>query len=72
MENKNLPAFPTMYDTSEELGIRTEGGLTKREYIATMAMQGLLAKYQGQTIDPKGLCPQAVQYADQLLKQLQS
>jgi hypothetical protein len=38
MENKNQPAFGSQYSEAE--GFQ---GLTKREYFAAMAMQGLLA-----------------------------
>jgi len=38
MENKDKPAYPV--ETHNEI----HGGLTKREYMAAMAMQGLLAQ----------------------------
>lgn len=43
-----------------------------RKYFAGLAMQGLIAKYTGQMVGAKGLIPQAVEYADELLKALES
>lgn len=65
--NKNLSAFALV-------GQRTiPRGLTKREYIATAMLQGILAtqeremvKYSFEEVLPK----LAVMYADELLKQL--
>lgn len=63
------PAFPNSGQT----------GLTKREYAAIEAMKGLLARHTYATvdiggpksdIDPKGICNDAIVYADELLKQL--
>jgi hypothetical protein len=41
---KNEPAFPTqMWDSKLKEATWLDGGLTKREYFAGLAMQGLLA-----------------------------
>ena len=53
----------------------TEGnfnGLTKREYFASMAMQGFLASYAGSTFDPKSenVAKKSCEYADALIKAL--
>lgn len=43
MSSRNEPAFPTqMWDVEDEKVTWLDGGLTKREFIATMAMQGLI------------------------------
>ena len=50
------------------------GGLTKREYFAGLAMQGLLsanAMYNGKTDERALLCQDAIAHADELLKQLE-
>ena len=76
-ENKTLPAFPVSEHDfkrfQNELPLWT--GLTKREYFAAMAMQGMFAS--GVTMNPaKGLedlkrvCNNAVIIADEILKQL--
>ncbi len=53
----------------KEWNIPTEG-LTKREYFAGLAMQGLLASNNGQSIDY--LIHQSIKAADELLKQLEN
>ena len=45
-------------------------GLTKREYFAGLAMQGLLASNNGQTT--KYLVKKAIESTDELLKQLEN
>ena len=47
-------------------------GLTKREYFAAMAMQGLLSSYSGQSAipNPTNLSKHSVVFADSLIKQL--
>lgn len=44
-------------------------GLTKREYFAAMAMQGLLSNHIAIT-EPIVIANKAIKYADELLKQL--
>lgn len=68
--DKTTPAFP-IYDTNEFNGQRfiSEIGLTKREYFAAMAMQGLIATGREQTA-PWGLAHDAVCCADSLLAAL--
>jgi hypothetical protein len=74
METKaNDVAFPAeriIHDSDgNEIGRTTESGLTKREYFAAMAMQGLISNeltIQG----PDGLSIDAVKYADALIEQL--
>lgn len=47
------------------------GGLTKREYFAAMAMQGLLASCADKVHSPFSLAPDAVDCADALLARLE-
>lgn len=56
--------------TSDGYTGATGVGLTKREYFAGLAMQGLLAKYAMQNTDAKGICPEAVTHADELIEAL--
>lgn len=77
MKNGQQPAFPD--PQSYDKGVN---GLTKREYFAAMAMQGLISK-EGEvdhesrsdkytsTYQEK-LIRKAVSYADELLKQLEA
>ena len=59
--------------------ICVEIGLTKREYFAGLAMQGLLANCNGgmtsggnHVFSPNGISELAVLHADELLKQLEN
>lgn len=60
MENGKRPAYPAETDQKYYLG------LTKREYFAAIAMQGMLA--HGRTQD--GIPEKSVQIADALLAEL--
>ena len=66
--DKTTPAFP-IYDTNEFNGQRfiSEIGLTKREYFAAMAMQGMTSN---NSITVETVAAWAVQYADALLAEL--
>lgn len=71
------PAFPSM-DMNSHMGVdRLElrnPGLTKREYFAALAMQGLIGMYHRYEEGGDGtinLCADAVGFADNLLKQLE-
>lgn len=71
--NNNLPAFPLSRPIDETL---PNIGLTKREYLAAMAMQGILAG-RNEAVEQRGYPSQevalwAIQQADELLKQLES
>lgn len=85
MENKNRAAFPSEFEVSREtddgtLVYSTEVvfGLTKREYFAAMAMQGILANHWCQNdfnnnikaLSPEEVSNQSILYADALLNQL--
>lgn len=73
MENENQPAFPPNagWEHSEAKG------LTKREYLAAMAMQGIISSMHSPETragegDPVMVAKDSVNYADALLKQLDS
>ncbi len=82
---KDEPAFPGavvgLPESLQRPGKRTmtSSGLTKREYFAAMAMQGITSdheslstifKHYGNTYD--GTAMDAVAFADALIKQLES
>ena len=91
MNNGKQPISPTMYtkfgdgaDDYQPLkdGQKTGwevkfGGLTKREYFAGLAMQGLIASftekasYGGWGTEMEATIKCAIDYADELLKQLE-
>lgn len=73
MENSNLSAFPISKEDaneySEELPINT--GLTKREYFAAMAMQGILAScFKSFNPNPQDVAEDSIIFADALLTAL--
>jgi hypothetical protein len=61
MNNSDAPAYPDNWDAKLP-------GLTKREYFAAMAMQGVLARACYRTGDA---ARQSIMYADALLKELE-
>ena len=67
MKNADLPAMPN-YDFTEYGQLLVIGGLTKREYFAGLAMQGLLSKFGSGDIT---VAKDAVIYADALLAELE-
>lgn len=68
--NKYDPAFPTD-DYFDEKITNTLPGLTKREYFAALALQGILAaKAQEEFYSPPTLAEYAVECADKLINQL--
>jgi hypothetical protein len=66
MKNAKQMAFPTQVVNGE-----LHTGLTKREYFAAMAMQGLISK-QGELNNAEIRARMAVIHADELLKALES
>lgn len=71
MENQNEPAFPTEY-TEIEQGERVlfyKDGLTKREYFAGLAMQGICASIKELPFG-YSTADMAVMLADALLAEL--
>lgn len=87
MKNADKPAYPTevafndgepseSYQTSEHTGIFP--GLTKREYFAAMAMQGLLSSFTVKASignwmsESSDVAAFSLHLADELLKHLES
>lgn len=68
MNNADRPAFPADTDRLPSGAY----GLTKREYFAALAMQGLLAgsNWPGVVIGPCQIADHAVEFADALLAEL--
>ena len=71
MKNANLPAMPQLrINPWKELSVN--GGLTKREYFAGLAMQGILASLTGDDcISPNDLARCSLVNADALLAELE-
>ncbi len=79
MKNADKPTYPLEF--KKEGSYNTEGwsnGLTKREYFAGLAMQGLIssftekASYGGWGTEIEETIKCAIDYADELLKQLEN
>lgn len=74
MKNADMPAFPLFYEQKEDGDIVETGkafGLTKREYFAGLAMQGILAGDVEGEISSDDLAVYSVKQADSLLSLLQ-
>lgn len=67
MSNSNKPIHPIR---AKLAGQTDEAGLTKREYFAGVALQGLLASGRRATDEPWKLAEAAVKQADYILKEL--
>ena len=73
-EDKPINPIPEHFDKYQNENI----GLTKREYFAGLAMQGLIssftekASYGGWGTEMKETIKCAIDYADELLKQLEN
>jgi hypothetical protein len=74
MDNSKRPAYPnacaSWLDDDQEFEI---SGLTKREYFAAMAMQGILANspdWDNQEKHHEMVAKMSIGYANELLKQL--
>ena len=75
MKNADQPASPLNGDKWQKqmgfgVGYHEYSGLTKREYFAAMAMQGILS--QGKLLMEPAVAEAAVELADAILKQLES
>lgn len=73
MSNANEPAFPvitTDITPSDASVVYSTGGLTKREYFAAMAMQGLLACEATNEDSKEQIVESSVEMADALLDEL--
>jgi hypothetical protein len=66
------PAFPIALVIGKpgEENVQLSAGITKREYVAAMAMQGLIRFAQDGELGPKEIASDAIQYADALIAQL--
>lgn len=68
MKNSEDPAYPNNYGGNRS-------GLTKREYFAAKAMQGILSSvisHLPSADGRKNICQDAIKFADELLNQLDS
>lgn len=70
MKNANMPINPTLELNGQGLLEDTSYGLTKREYFAAMALQGLCA-HSGDYHAPEHLASDAVMFADAVLAELE-
>lgn len=76
MENGNYPAFPGMYENRDN-SIAYEPGLTKREYFAAIAMQGMIngdsvpPDIAGEDWDMQKMAEYSIKAADALLEELE-
>lgn len=68
MTNPNDPAYPVGH-AEGMASLANRPGLTKREYFAALAMQGLLAYYGGEIPDER-IGPRSLVYADLLIAEL--
>lgn len=80
MKNADQPSFPSHHDYKYNTDAVVNNGLTKREYFAGLAMQGLLSRPPQEPIRLSGggcpspaydLIAEAIKKADELLKQLE-
>ena len=68
----NEAAFPTLEQGGDLQKWFTSGGLTKREYLAAMAMQGLCVNTGRNGLNtPESIAERSVETADELLKALE-
>ena len=68
MKNASEAAFPLISSD----GMSVNQGLTKREYFAGLAMQGILAKkFDSKSEDIDDTIMSSIEYADALLKALE-
>lgn len=74
MENKDQPAFPIVLQEGLPKDCHIDIGLTKREYFAGLAMNGIIANnwkgYAEKNPECEMLAKTSVNYADALLDQL--
>jgi hypothetical protein len=65
VDNANMPAFPQGLNTGQPVG------LSKREYVAAICLQGILSNKGIQKLTIWSASQSAVMYADQLLATLE-
>lgn len=77
MKNSDMPAMPQTFaindagDLESSASYEDASGLTKREYFAAKALQGLLANEGTNDVSCSDIAFSAVSYADDLLKALE-
>jgi len=69
MENSNKLAFPIL---ETDITSPIDLGLTKREYFAGLAMQGLCSNSEWAEITKETIAKEAVKLSDRLLKELEA
>ena len=73
----NIPSEKTIWNAENGYGLTEFHGLTKREYFAGLAMQGLISSftekgsYGGWGTEMEATIKCSIDYADELLKQLE-
>lgn len=71
-KNGERPAAPnTDLVSNGERFLPQEGGLTKREHIATQVLQGLVVSDQSKQLSSVNLCHKAIEITEELLRQLE-
>ena len=71
MKNADKPIYPVLTQ-SPSLQNDTSLGLTKREYFAGLAMQGMIANTDTYVQDKSVIAKLSIEHADELLKQLEN
>lgn len=76
MNNGNSAVYPNTFVIDTLLGssdVKLERGITKRELLAGLALQGYIATFNGMnfTLDAMHAASTAVKFADALLKELE-
>ncbi len=69
MKKPEESAFPFHYDAGGEQGLSI--GLNKREYFASITLQGLLAHGWNNNVENQNVAHKAICIADEILKQLE-
>lgn len=82
MKNSEEQAFPSVSFNSDGLIVNESNGLTKREYFAGLAMQGILSNISQEPtnkysvndgfLNTELIAKDSIKCADELLKQLES
>lgn len=70
MTNGNHWIYGNPVHDSDGFMVGTVNGLTKREYFAAMAMQGIIANRQFDVLSRKSCMQEAAIYADELIAAL--
>ena len=72
MRNEDLPAYPAdVFIEGKDTSLQKPLGLTKLEYAAIMAMQGILANISNDRMSASSVAYDAVACAKELLNQLE-